>query len=348
MKTIFKIIILITILYPNFLIGQNNAPLIEKKIDSLIVTIPNLSKTIDLTVDGVSIQDFCSSLSEAGNINLSADPNLSISLINRFKNIPIKDVLLFLCKTFDLDIESTGSIIYLKKTIKIPVKTEIKPKEIKIDYDSNNQLLDVDLVNDTLSQVTKEISKKTFRNFIISPEIENKTISLYLKKCKLEKVIEAISLTGNLKYRLDKDSNFILEPTDQKITEKSSKNQRQSNSRTTQNDKDNLNCVILDDGSVKIEAVNAALADIIDCFASKKGINYSITNNELKGNATYISEVKNFDSLLLTIFRGTQYSYSKNNNSYSIGERQSEGLRETKMVRVQYRSVEKNCRINSR
>lgn len=340
MKTSFKVLLIAFLLCSQQLYSQTDPLSVEKKIDSLTLTIPNLNKTIDLSVDGVSLQDFCNSLSEAGNINLSCDPNLSVSLVNRFKNIPIRDVLVFLCKTFDLDIEVTGSILYLKKQIKTVIKPEVKQKEISIEYNPDSQLFNVDLVNDTLSQITKKLSKITLRNFILMPGTENKTVSLYLKNCNLGKVVDAISQTGNFKYRFDKDSSFVMELGESKVVEKTNSNQRSSN-RASQSDKNGVNCYLQDDGSIKVEAINAPLFDIIDCFASKKKINYSISNNEIKGNATFISDVSTFDSLLFNIFRGTQYTYSYNNNGYSIGERQSEGLRETKMVRVQYRTVEK-------
>src|ERR1017187_8674406 len=76
---------------------------IQKKLNALSSISPGLLENVELSVNGVSIQEFVRGIAVQNNINVTVDPALNISVVNNFANVPVQDVLLFLCKNYGLD-----------------------------------------------------------------------------------------------------------------------------------------------------------------------------------------------------------------------------------------------------
>ena len=93
---------------------------IEKELNKLVSVSPGLNEKVELSVNEVSMQEFVRALAMAHNLNISVDPPLrSISIINNFANVTVKEVMLFLCKQYEMDVEFIGSIMALLPLIPV-------------------------------------------------------------------------------------------------------------------------------------------------------------------------------------------------------------------------------------
>ena len=63
--------------------------------------------------------------------------------------------------------------------------------------------------------------------------------------------------------------------------------------------------------------------------------------SEIKGIANLNIDSANYNQLLKYLLNGTEYTFKKDSGIYLIGERNLEGLRNTEIVALKYRTVDK-------
>ena len=340
---------------PKVMTQEERLKKIEAKLDELSKSsTPGLKEVVDFSVSGVSIQEFLRGLAETNNLNISIDPTLNIKVVNNFTNEKVASILLFLCKEYSLDIDVVGSIMSFHKYE--PVKApEIKPivKEISVNFNAYNDLLSLDLQNDTLSKVTKRITQLTKKNLILASGLNNKIISVYIENMPFDNAIDKMAFVNNLKLIKTKDNFYLLES-----AESSANNGSNNNSNTNNSNKknylnagsnnassvDNLNMEVFPDSTkgnhfVSIDAQNVAISDIIKAAAKELKINFFMFSDP-KGNTTSKIYKASFDDLLSYLLQGTEHTYKKEGKVYLIGERGLEGLRTSKVIQLQHRSAE--------
>src|ERR1035437_665804 len=90
---------------------QDRFVTIENKLKELSKDNLGLNEKVELSVNGISIQDFIRGLATTNNLNVSVDGGLTVKIYNNFTNVTVADVLLFLTKKYDLDINFIGNIM---------------------------------------------------------------------------------------------------------------------------------------------------------------------------------------------------------------------------------------------
>ena len=325
----------------------------EEKLEELAKSsTQGLKEVVDFSVSGVSIQEFLRGLAETNNLNISIDPTLNIKVVNNFTNEKVSSILLFLCKEYSLEIDFVGSIMSFHKfePIKAP---EAKPvaKEITATFNAYNDLLSLDLHNDTLSKVTKKITQLTKKNLILASGLGNKTVSVYIENMPFDNAIDKMAFVNNLKLIKTKDNFYLLESADQNSTGTGTNSNNNSNKKNylssgnSQNSSvDNLNMEVFPDTVkgyhlVSIDAQNVAISDIIKAVAKELKVNFFMFSDP-KGNTTSKISKANFDDLLSYLLQGTEHTFKKEGKVYLIGERGLEGLRTSKVIQLQHRSAE--------
>ena len=97
---------------------QDRILTLKTKLESLVIESPGLTANVDVNVSNTSLPGFLQAIAHANNINLNVNPELEqFSITNNFFNATVADVLLFVCKEYDLDIGFTG-ILFLFLNIK--------------------------------------------------------------------------------------------------------------------------------------------------------------------------------------------------------------------------------------
>ncbi|MCB0479725.1 MAG: type II and III secretion system protein, partial [Crocinitomicaceae bacterium] len=153
---------------------------IRSKLENLSSQQPGLNETVSISVSDAPIGDFLSAIAAEHKLNISVDQKLNILISNNFTNAKVTDVMMFLVLQYELQIDFIGEILFFKKRPKI-VKTEVpKPKSLDINYRTDNTFLSVNLKNDTLYAVAKEITEKSGRNVVASPNVRQKLVSAYI------------------------------------------------------------------------------------------------------------------------------------------------------------------------
>ncbi|MBK7816346.1 MAG: hypothetical protein IPJ60_01615 [Sphingobacteriaceae bacterium] len=151
----------------------------------------------------------------SNNLNVNVDPGLDIKLTNNFSKVTAKEVFLFLCKRYDLDIQFMGPIMTFVKFTPAVVEKKIITKKLNIQYEKSLDLLSYDLNNDTLGNVAKEITKQSGKNIIYSPDLMNKTVSGFMQGATFNSALEKLAFANDMKVTKTDDDFYVFEKSKQ-------------------------------------------------------------------------------------------------------------------------------------
>lgn len=341
MKFHFKILYIILLCYAGTTYSQDRFQTIETKLIELAKNYKGLRQPVEISVTGISIQEFVRALSINNDLNIAIDPSLNYIVYNNFSNETPINIILFLCKQYNLDIEITGTIIYLRSFEKVPEQS--KAKEIPIKYNPFTQLISMELLNDTLRNVVKEIVNQSKKNIILSPGLDNKTINTYLQDVTVEASLKNIAFANNLNYEKSDENTFLLTVT-QQTSGNSNNNYSSSPSQpyTPYTKFRNLNLVANTDSvngteSISITAFDIPINEVIQVACDKLKKNYFIYS-DIKGNISLTVKEIPFEKLLNLLFNNTTYTYRSDNSIYMFGDRSLEQIRTSKVYQLKYRS----------
>jgi type IV pilus assembly protein PilQ len=327
---------------------QDRFQIIEQRLKDLSSQVPGLNQKTDLSVSNSSLQEFLRGLAAANNINLNIDPSLIQKISNNFSDEKVINILLFLARQYNLDINFIGSIISITP-FRDPLANQAPaPKPLNITYNTFSQNITMDLQDDSLSNIAKRITQLTNRNIVVLPELYNRKITEYIQDMPVQSALEKIAFTHNFKLNLTNDDVIVLEPLrqDEEIVTKQqslpnanfsihkvNRNPNQPGSSSIEVTEENGR------KTVTLNVTNTPIKDVIKNIAEQANINYFVYT-EIIGNAT--ANVKNmeFERVLGLILQGTKYTYSVDKDVYMVGDKNYEGLRTKRLIQLRYRSVD--------
>lgn len=313
---------------------------IERTLDSLQTSIAGLNQTVNFNISNVELPSFIRTVGATRKVNVSIAHSLkSIVLTHNFSNATVKDVLLYLCKEYQLNIDVTGNIISLKKHEYKKPKPVYKPKEILANYNSVKDHLSIDLQNDTLSVVFKKITDITGKNLVFSPGLGTKKVSVYIKNKSFDSAMDKLAFSNDLLVTKTKDNYYLFESHNYPITTKgNNKKQRPNRYRNS-----NFYYVVKDSitKTLDVDFENTPISSIIKDIALDLNINM-FTSTPLNGIGSASVKATNitFDVLLTKILEDTKFNFKKENDIYFFGKREQASLRSTETVPLLHRSIE--------
>ncbi len=335
----FKIAITILLLSFTGWTQQPSIMEMERNILDLAKVQPGLNEKVQVSVSGIALSDFISALAFEHNLNVSVDENLNAIVVNNFYDAVVKDVLIFLIKEYDLVVDLSGTIIsFHKRTLPKEVARVYMPKPIDVTYKAVNQFLSLNLKNDTLSQVAEAITKASANNVILSPSIKNKTVSIYIENRPFAQVIDMMARSNGLKLTVDQNGFYYLDLEEPKATAAAATGPNRNKPGSASGD---MGVIINPNNSkrLNVDATNASIKSIIEAASIHLNEHYFMYD-EPEGNKTLKVQNVTFVELLSHLLNGTDYTFKKGDDYYLIGNRNTEGLRATELIRLENRTIE--------
>ncbi|MCQ2082599.1 MAG: hypothetical protein MJZ11_13170 [Lachnospiraceae bacterium] len=315
--------------------NEERFKVIENQLNDLSDEMPGLNESIELSVSDLDIQEFIRAIANANKINVHISPDLNMRVSNNFSNVTVSTVLLFLCKQYNLDLNFYNNIISISRYTQKLSDTAFQPKKLDVRYNPSSQSISMDLVHDSLSKVAKEITKLTGRNIVFSPETGSVPISFYVENMDLSSALEKMAMTNNLLSSSLDDGCIFIEKQSQPTQNALPTNR----SRSTRNKKAGFDYAI-EGNKITLSADDVSINELVNAISDDIKSNY-IIYSQLQGNiSTKLTNVT-YDEFLSKILNGSKYIAHKNGDIYMIGERQIENLRETRVIQMQYRSIDK-------
>lgn len=338
-RFIETIIIIVCVLLYSTVYADERIKQMELKLSSLAADMPGLEETVEMSVSGVTIQEFMRGLAEAHKLNVSVDPNIKQTIVNNFVNATVSDVLIFICKEYELDINFIGSIMSI-------VKYE-KPKEITllpfiVEYNSMTDKLTLDLKNSSLEDVVKIITQKSNKNVVLASGITPKEVSVYVQNMAFDNALENLGIANDLEVVKTKEHSYIIQKAtiEQATTNNNSSSSNPRNSSNQNKKSGGFSYEVKKASDISVLATDVLIEEVIKNVAKDLGIDYFFVS-EIKDKTTINVKSKTFSELLDNMFNGTNLTYDIKNGIYVFGKRETEGLRVTKVIQLQHRSVEK-------
>lgn len=347
--------------------ADENFQRVEQRLDALAMTVPGLEKKVKLSVSGVSAQEFLRALAQSNDLNINIDPSVNFSIANNFTGETAKNVLLFLAKTYGLDINVIGSIMSINK---LPnARPVFVAKEVKVQYNPQNNGLSYDLQNDTLSKVAQRISALSGKNLIVPTNLLQKTITGFMSEAPFETALEKLAYVNGLKYQKTNDEVYVFEaliPGEELFINDDQQTDVRFRPGNVNNGANGMNNGMGDMNGMQggqpmggqpgnyamygknqngkgklftIQASNTPILELIKRASEEANVNYFIYS-QIDGNITTNVKDISFDQFLTSIFQGTPYTYKVDDGMYLIGNRRNEGLRENKIIHLQHRSID--------
>lgn len=356
-KIVLSLLLLFSALGTSFAQDEGRINSIRNNFEVLKLNAPGLEETININITQTTLSNFLLAIAKVHSLNINVSPELnSISIVNNFSNVMVGDVLIFLVKEYQLDIDFTGNILSIKKYNE--PQPEVREKEINASYSLANDNLSLDLKNDRLDKAFRKIMDISGKNLLYSPEIESNPLSIYIKDVPFDLAMEKLAESNNLMFSKSRDGFYVFDTA--YITSKSD-NPSTGNSRPVRRGKSNFFYQITDTlaRKVTVDLQNTPIADVIYTIGDDLKLDiFTASPLDNAGVATVKAENISFDLLLDKIFessvnseKGNQggnegknndqsFTYTKDGDVYYFGTENQLSLKQTELVPMMFRSVQ--------
>lgn len=333
-----KGILLVLLLFIQLhIVGQEKTE-IKIKLEKLSEKEPGLNELVQVNVSQISLYDFVTTLSIEHKLNVSIEESLNQSVINNFYNVKVKDVFYFLITKYDLDVQFLDKIIVLGRKKKIEKKKT--KRKIDVSFNHQNKMLSLNLSRDSLFLVAKEITNRTQKNIIVSPKVKNNIITSYVLNKPVDLALNMMSKSNGLRVTKDQKGYYFID-----LKPKNEVSQKKENELIRGNKilrrNDNLYVKLNNDGSINVSADEVPVIDVLYNVALKTNQDYFLYS-KLDKNLTASFSVKegSFKEVIEHLLKGTRYTFKNEADYFLIGEKNTEGLRTTELIKMKNRAIE--------
>jgi type IV pilus assembly protein PilQ len=367
MKHYFFIFLLFKILIS--FAQDNRIDNIKEQLNTLSNETLGLNQKVNINIKQTTLSDFLIAVSEVHKININVSPKFEeIQIVNNFTDVSVKDLLVFLCKEYSLNIDFTGNILSIKSF----QKPEEKPfiKEIDVKYKIEGNLLSLDLKQDKLYDVLKRITDVSGKNLVFAPNVESKILTSYIKDVPFDDAMDKLAFSNQLTITKTKDNFYLFENIDSENPQETNQNTINNNNprpnKPFKSRKSNFYFKIIDYDKkiIEVDFENTPISSIVHDISNELSLNVFYSSPlEGAGNATVKSNKIKFEDLLTKIFEAKSnsspnvsqnqneisnqanrpldsYSFNIKDNMYFFGLKSQLVLRNIKQIPLMHRSIE--------
>lgn len=171
---------------------------IREKMDSLCIIEPAFGHSVDISVGQMKLSELLRTVAQIRKVNLSVRDNFDCIVSCNFTQSRIDDLLVFLCREYDLDIDVFGNIVSIFRYM--PAE-KISPPLV-LDYSPTDSLISFNLYDKPLSDVAENIMSKTGKNIIVPKELRSMTVSASAINVPLSDAMSIIAGANGLEFFL--------------------------------------------------------------------------------------------------------------------------------------------------
>ncbi|MCD0464997.1 type II secretion system protein GspD [Flavobacterium sp. ENC] len=353
---------------------ENRIQQLKNNIESITADAPGLNERVNVNIKEASLSGFLLAVSQIHKLNISVAPNLSqINIVNNFSNVTVGDLLIFLCKEYNLTIEFTGNILSVK-TYEKPLETPVV-KAIDVIYYADGNLLSLNLKEDKLYDVFRKIMDESAKNLVFAPGLENQLLTVYIKNMPFDAALNKLAFANNLSVTKTRDNFYVFDKLEGNFTpEAGDVNAAIRQNKPQRSRKSNFFFTVVDKEKklLDVDFENTPISSIVYDIGHELDVDMFIsTPLENAGNATVKAKNITFDALLIKLFETKlegnsaqnnnssqqQYNTNSGNNSavssgsgsftfmnsgsiYYFGTKEQLVVRNIKSIPLMYRSIE--------
>jgi len=344
---------------------------IRNNLDLLAVDNPEYNETLKLEVNvsNVTLPNFLMAVSKVHSLNLSvANDIANIKIVNNFANVTVADLLVFLCKEYDLTIDFTGSILSIKRFV--PPILEPIEKVIQVEYAPANELISMDVNGDPLDKVFRKLMEVSGKNLLYSNALKTKVLNIYLTQVPFDNAMEKLAEMNGLLHSKSRDGFHLFSPVEVETNGSAKPRSFRRGQGRGYEVLDTINKFL------NVDFNQTAVAEIIESLGIDLKLDiYTASPLEEAGTVTFNAKNIYFDDLLTHIFESQDagspvagrtnesnnvpgrsrpsantnpqnvsspknFTFKKENNIYFFGTADQLSLRKVEIIQMMHRSVE--------
>lgn len=342
---------------------------LETALDDYAQTHKALNTKVDISATG-TVRDLVNAVVQESKVNLTLDGSLTATETFNFTDTRVRDIILYVCVRHNMTLQFTGSIITL-----VPYTAPSATRPKSVDYNAYNDKLSLDLKGDTLSEVLKRISAAAGRNVICTKDVAGTIINGYVGKTSFDNAIEQLAIYNGLGIQTS-DKGFIILGAKPVVDATKPDKNKLDNGQNLQPlvTPEGLALVVIDSPGgrrfLNIQTNSTPILEVLKVVSYRVGQEYFIygdgataqngnmqsttmnpnrngqagmgtSGNALTTNVSLNLKNATYEEFLSRLLTGTAYTYKLQDGIWLIGDRQMEGFKTTKVVQLQFRSVEK-------
>jgi len=195
----------------------------------------------------------------------------------------------------------------------------------------------MDLRNDSLVKVSRRDHQAHRKEYNLTPDLQGKLVNVFVRKDSLNDALEKLAISNNLALTRKEDF-FVFYDENKTTVNKTQSGTPGSNTPSRPAPSFNSSGSLFpfqakSVGDISLNVTGIPITDVINTISPAVKVNYFIYS-ELKDPVTANLSHVTYDELLANILNGTKYSYRHENGIYLIGDRDQDGVREVKVVRM--------------
>ncbi len=275
-----------------------------------------------LDFKNTDIKDILRSIADKYNLNIFVEDDVQVRITIHLTKITVYEALKFIVQEHGFLLHIEGNIF---KVTRLPEPEPVPPPPLNISYE--NSLLSLDLKNERLDKAIYEISRMSGKNILINQGIQG-PVSGFLQNMPFELGLKTLLETNGFVlreragiYRVDYGADYQGER---------GKEREQGRQRFWVEVKDSLISLDVTDADIKNLVKEIALQLNIDV------IFYGDIQGKISARCTQLG----IDQALTYIFRGTNFTFRKNEKVYLIGDKNIQGITQAKLIRLQHIKAE--------
>ncbi len=318
-----KIIVLILLILPGSLHGQDKRT-VTFLLDSLGRTsVPQLNNEVDLSFNNIPMQELVRTLCNITGINITIDQKVDYPVNANFDNVKVQDVLNFLAEKYHLIITCYGKIIH--------IQPYIEKKERLVIEQTEDTLLNYDICKIRADLFFRKLTDISGYNFVLSPETNNLFINGYGQHLSLDNTLLQVAATNKLSIRKLNPVLFSVSP------------QINNAADTLLNPGGkgkNKNLVLeITDGLINADIRDASYLDIITELSEQADYSAQLLC-PINGKTSIHTEHTTIRDFLNMLFYGSEYTYKLKENILFIGSRKMSEIKSFELIKLNNRRVD--------
>ena len=319
--------------------GQDYMSL-QAELDSLVTEVPGLSERVDFTLVDAPLYELLRAVAETHNLNVSLNGLPEIMVTNNFTNVKVKDLILFICREYDLSIRFTNNIFAFYK------EEVIIPDDPMVFYDQGENTITLNLRNADLNQFARELTQKSGYNLVINRNAESQRINAYIQNLPVESALQNIADVNDLEL-LKKESRVfqlngkaVEQPVDNNRNIRNDNRYANKRGNTNNSNYELSTFSIANKKYLSLTCDAVEIEEVLVAACGRLQIDYMLLS-EIKGNISCKLDSVLFEDFLEIALETSNLSFTTTvSGVYLIGTLQSEGLNEARVFSFKNRSME--------
>jgi len=279
---------------------------------------PAALQTIEvLNFRDLDLRDLLRAIGREYNVNLIVDNRINQMATIRLSDITVIETLIYLAQEYSFSINHSGQIFRINPFSNEPPPPEPTAPDITV---GDDQLISMDLNSDALSDVAREITRLSGQNVVLRNGVSG-TLTGYIQNVDFYTGLETILQNNGYSVR-ENDGIYVVDRMGMRYSEDGG----QPTGSFWVNVQDEL---------ISLEVDNIPITDIIREIGYQLDLNlitYSLPDGVITANMSNLT----LEETLSYLFRGTNFTFRREDDVYILGDKSISGIAATKLIRLNH------------